>query len=74
MNWKEELKVGDKFLYKDLSHYAIITAIDSGYISWTWYYIDTRKVAGTPTISTEHFYSINFISPMSPLLETLLWA
>ena len=72
MEWKKELKVGDKFIYSDLTHFAVVTAIDTRTISFTWYYMYNGEMAGTPSIELEHFYNIKFIRPITPLLETLL--
>jgi hypothetical protein len=72
MNWKKELKVGDKFMYIDLTHFAIVKAIDTRTISFTWHYMHDGKEAGTPSIELRHFYDVNFIAPLTPLLETLL--
>ena len=72
MNWKKELKVGDKFMYSDLTHFAIVAAINNNNISFTWYYMHDGKEAGTPTLSIDHFCALNFITPITPLLESLL--
>ena len=72
MNWRKELKVGDKFMYSDLTHFAVVTAIDTHTISFTWYYVRDGKMAGNPSIELEHFYNVKFISPLTPLLESLL--
>lgn len=72
MEWKKELKVGDKFMYSDLTHFAVVTAIDTRTISFTWYYMYNGEMAGTPSISLDYFYGLPFISPFTLLLESLL--
>jgi hypothetical protein len=72
MEWKKELKVGDKFMYKEPSHFAVVTALNSGTISFSWYFMQNGELAGTPVLALEHFYSIPFICPITPLLESLL--
>ena len=72
MNWRKELKVGDKFMYSDLTHFAIVTALNTHTISFTWYYVRDGKMAGNPSISLDHFYGLPFISPFTLLLESLL--
>jgi hypothetical protein len=72
MNWKKELKVGDKFLHHDLQHFAIVTQLDSKTITYAWYYINNGKEAGTPSLAVDHFYGLTFIVPTTPLLESLI--
>jgi len=72
MNWKKELKVGDKFMYIDLTHFAVVTALNTNTISFTWYYMHDGEIAGTPSLDLDHFYGLHFITPITPLLECLL--
>ena len=72
MNWKKELKVGDKFLFKELTHIATVTGLTSTNIIFDWRLVSDGQLAGSPSISLEHFYSLDFISPITPLLESLL--
>jgi len=72
MNWKKELRVGDKFLYSDLSHYALVTDIDTRTISFTWYYLRDGTEAGSPVLNIDHFYGLKFAVPITPLLDSLL--
>lgn len=59
-------------MYSDLTHFAIVTAIDKSTISFTWYYVHDGSEAGNPSIDLKHFYNVKFICPITPLLESLL--
>lgn len=72
MNWIKELKVGDKFLYKELTHIATVTGINSTNITFDWRMVSDGQLAGSPNISLDNFYKLNFITPITPLLESLL--
>lgn len=72
MSWKKELKVGDKFICSDYTHYAVVIAVDISSISFTWHYMHNGEPAGSPVLELRHFYGLPFILPITPLLDSLL--